>query len=722
MATKPALADVAYWEYKINPAETIIDTDKTTAYVDSTLHEIRLQQIAPKTVSMWGDEYLDYIVLSPDGFKHFAYDDATGSMKEVASLGKNTMTNPITLFISNPYPDTVIFDNQNSKITHYSFTGLDIQENPAMAVSGVTNVVSIGTRDMDLAFLHDKNLEYYGFTGSGLSKVNPLSINSLTNPVDFALFGDNYDSVILDDFKVRYFNNGVENPAATITGIINPKSIAASEDGNIAVLDGNTLKHYKLSGASFVYNSALSITSGLANPSCVALRPGSQDRIIVDGNNIKYYMYDGVGLVYNASLSTTVAGLSNLFTYIPTAIVQSNRVAGLTRNVQQARVRAYCEVPDQTSIIWSLSADDGVTWTKRWRVVGTAGGSQLEITDDGTTWAAIGDKSLGYPNSSNTDITVSFDTPDRKVKWKAEMGTTNIFVTPKIRAPVPGIDTAVLLDVNTKPGTPTVTVPIVPAPDTCFTDARPTLSWTFIDTDDGDTQANYQIKITTLAGAKVVNTEEDGLPGDADPTLSQFKIPSEVLFNSGQSDFLFQVKVQDSGGLWSDDYSNLVQFCVVAFESPRVIEIKHPPSGQMQPDPNDPDTYIWINDGMVKDDLPKTKAGGLVSILVNGIGLDLGEINLKFPYLGLQSTCEEPTIKETVGNNKKFNAKFWTKPQLNVCPTGSVVYGEFTGTAGGDTTKLMLNENIPAKFADGVVVTEGTVLDDWMVVLQGRKE
>ncbi|MDD3040813.1 DNA cytosine methyltransferase [Bacteroides sp.] len=143
MATKPVLADVAYWNYKINPAETIIDTAGTTAYVDTTLHEIRLQQIAPKTVSMWGDEYLDYIVLSPNGFKHFAFDDATGTMKEVALLGKNTMTNPLTLFISNPYPDAVIFNNQNSKITHYSFTGLDMQENPAMAVSGITNVVTV---------------------------------------------------------------------------------------------------------------------------------------------------------------------------------------------------------------------------------------------------------------------------------------------------------------------------------------------------------------------------------------------------------------------------------------------------------------------------------------------------------------------------------------------------------------------------------------------------
>lgn len=60
--------------------------------------------------------------------------------------------------------------------------------------------------------------------------------------------------------------------------------------------------------------------------------------------------------------------------------------------------------------------------------------------------------------------------------------------------------------------------------------------------------------------------------------------------------------------------------------------------------------------------------------------------------------------------------EFWTDTSLEVCPDGTVVGMSMTGpTASEGTTTLTTPD-----YSDGVVVTRGSVYENWFVVLQGR--
>lgn len=705
-------ADVASWEYKITDADqSMVDISKTTAKIDNTNHEITLKQILPKSAGFYGD-FTDYVVLSPNGFKHYSFDG--NQMREVGFLGLNTATNPLSVCTSSSYPDAVLYDKNNNQVTHYSFMGTGMVANPILSVSGMNNVISIGTRNLDLAFIQDNEVKYYGFTGTGLTSVPALS-KTLTNPIDLTLFPDNYNMAVIDGSQIKYFKNGSELPSA-ITGLSNPISISANESG-IAVVDGSSVKHYTLSGDTFSYSAALSV-SGLTNPRCVAIRPGTEDRIIVDGDQVKYYSYTGSNLVYNPALSTTVSNLNQLFLYIPNAEVISTKPT-LSRDISQARVRAYCEVPNGTSITWSLTVDD-TNWTTCWRVRGTPTGSILEITNDnGLTWTGIGDATVGYPSNENVRLMFTFDPANRNLKWKAQLqGLSNS--TPKIKSM--GGNPAVKLDINTKPNIPIIDPGgEIPNPaSTCLVTATPILKWAFLDPDEGDSQTAYQIQVLTATGVKVIDNIVDIAPLAQE---TEFTIPPDVLFYSGECQFTYQVRTRDKGGLWSDDFSAPTSFCVVAFESPRVKEIVHPSAGQTAPNPDEPSTYINILKGMLKGDLPKTKAGGKVGLLLNGIGLDIPDITLQIPYDGKYAVIADghPQAEKIGNTNNKFLLEFYTSSNPKICPDGTLIEGEFRGSNLNTHPVMEINLTSPDKYAEGLLTTEGTVLSDWMVVLQGRK-
>lgn len=708
----PVYADVASWEYFITESDqSMIDMSQTTAKIDNTNHEITLKQILPRGAGFY-DNSMDYVVLSPNGFKHYSFDGT--QMKEINFLGINTAANPLAVCAASPYPDAVLYDKDSSQVTHYSFMG-NMVTNPILSVSGMDNVISIGTRNLDLAFIQDKEVKYYGFTGMGLTSVPTLS-KTLTNPIDFALFPDNYNMAVIDGNQVRYFKNGSEMPG--ITGLINPISVSANKSG-IAVIDGNQVKHYALSGDTFTYSSALSITSNLTNPRCVAIKPGTQDRIIVDGDQVKYYSYNGSELVYNPNLSTTVSGLNTLFLYIPNAVVISNTPT-LSRDISQARVRAYCEVPNNTSITWFLTID-GENWVTCWRVRGTPTESILEITENnGLTWTNIGNASVGYPTNNDIRLMFTFEPANQNLKWKAQLQGTSKN-TPKVKAV--GGNPAVKLDINTKPSKPTPDPGgKIPNPsNSCLITATPTLDWEFIDPDIGDQQTAFEIELFTHNDTKIVPINPS-LPEIIETNETKYTIPSDVLFQSGEYKFKYHVKTRDKGGLWSE-FSDWKSFCVVAFESPRIREIVHPSAGQIAPNPEEPSTYIHILKGMLKGELPKTKAGGKVGLFLNGIGLDLPNITLKIPYKDKYAVFAEghPVVQENIGTNNKFLLEFYTTSNPKICPDGTIIEGEFIGSNHNTHPIVKLTPIAPDKYADGLLTTEGTVLSDWMVVLQGRK-
>lgn len=718
MLPHSALAAPNTWEYRITEIETVINEDKTSAVVDTENREIRLPKFAPKVAAFWGDECLDYVVLKPGvspELVHYSFDGAT--MIENTILGVS-LTNPLAAFTSSPYPDVIVAEGTEggaSKLTHYSFTGEGMQPNPALSATGLTSIFSIGSRNLDWAYLNTEGLHYRAFDGAGMVEVGALSVTTgLTNPIDFALFPDNYDCVILDGTQSRYYNAGTPIATHTVQGA---KSVAAGNEGNIAIVEGSQVKHYDLSGGSFSYVAALSITEGLTRPTAVALRPGSQDRLIVDGDDVKYFMYDGsAGLVYNPSLSVTVAGLQDMGKYLPSAIVQSTLVSH-TIDVTHVRARAYhAELPRGTSVTWAVTAD-GDNWTTKWRVIhpDEDGSAPMLQVGDGESWETIGDASKAYPNDDTVELWAEV-TPGQDIGWRATLATLNPDNTPRIVINPVDDNVAVRWDVNSRPEPPTLI-----APGSCYTTTTPTLQWTFNDPDlPNDFQSAFRLVILKASDDTVVWNTGKVTSSDLEytiPTSYDPDIPG-LLWDTGTYQFKARIEIWDKADVKSEMSADM-PFCIRAFERPRVTGIIGAPDH----------LPVVITPNMTDEQLPRTQAGAKVTLLVDSVGPDNLVLAARFPYLDKEAELQGfPAKILDHGTNKRWQVEFWTEASLDVVPSGTLVDMELDGhlgEGGALGTRLSTLGATPfgdPKYAAGVIVTDGSIYHSWFVVLQGRDE
>lgn len=724
LALYPRPAPAATWDYTISTADTpgMIDTSATSAVVDTTNKEIKLPPIpTPDLVSFWPSGEMDYIVLTTTGVKHFSYNGTT--MVENTLLNVN-ISNPMALAAPDPYPDVVVADA--SGIKHYSFSGSGMVYNPALSVAGLTGIAAIGAAGQeDLAALMGSQVQHFTFNGSSMARNTVLEpAAALSNPIDVALGSGGYDTAVLEPNRVRWFNytgsGMVENPSLAVTGLTSPVAMAVANPDSgydLAVVDGSQIKHYSFSGTNMAYNAALSVTSGLGNPRAVAIRSGSFDRIVVDGTQVRYYQWNGSSLVYNSALSVTVANIVQGAGYAASAAAQS-QAKDPGANSGYVRVRATHELPNNTSVTYSVTAD-GVNWVKKWRGRGTATGTVLEISpDNGFSWNPIGTASDALPSVNNANLWAQV-TAGRAVKWKAELATTDPAVTLKIATTPRGV-VAVRLDTNAAPN-----MPVMPVYGSCFATTTPTLTWTFSDPDAGDNQSAYQVQVVRASDMALILDS-----GKVISSSSQFVVPtSQVpdipgpLWGAGTYQFKYRVKVWDQAGAESP-WSNYADFCVVAFERPQIAQIVSPPPGQTAPDPANPATHIVITPGMTAGQLPKVKAGAKVVLLVDSIG-PLTSFSVAFPYLSRTATLNTPAkLPDGVTNNpmypsgnpvNRWSVEFWADPSLEVCPTGTVVQMQLSGSSGAGAASL----NAPLH-SDGVVVIQGSIYEDWFVVLQGR--
>ncbi|MCL6639668.1 MAG: hypothetical protein K6T80_08340, partial [Firmicutes bacterium] len=585
----------------------------------------------------------------------------------------------------------------------------------------------------DLAALVGSQVRHFTFNGASMIRNTVLEpAAALSSPIDVALGSGGYDTAVLEPNRVRWFNytgSGMaENPALAVTGLTNPVALAVADpNGNqgaqydIAVVDGNQVKHYSFNGSSMVYNSTLSITAGLSNPRAVAIRPGAKDgtfgKIVVDGNEVKFYSWNGSSLVYDPNRSVTISNIVQGAGYGSSSTAES-QAKDPGANCGYVRVRAAQELPNNTCVTYSVTAD-GVNWVKKWRVRGTATGTVLEISpDNGATWNPAGTANDALPSTNNANLWAQV-TAGRAVKWKAELSTSDPMVTPKI-ATIPRGEVAVRLDTNAAPN-----IPVLPSFGSCFTTTTPTLTWTFSDPDAGDGQSAYQVQVVRASNMALILDS-----GKVISSSSQYVVPTSQapdipgpLWSAGVYQFKYRVKVWDQAGAESP-WSSYADFCVVAFERPRIAQIVSPPAGQVTPDPANPATHIVITPGMTAGQLPKVKAGAKAVLLVDSVG-PLTSFNAAFPYLVQTASVNTPAkLPDGVTNNPMYPAgnpvnrwavEFWTDPSLAVCPTGTVVQMRLNGSGGAGAASL----DAPP-YSDGVVVTQGSIYEDWFVVLQGR--
>ena len=654
--------------YKIDTKEGV-NEEKTTAVVDIEKHEIRLPKFMPNMVDFLGDSF-EYVVMTPEGVKKVNTD---GSMNLVAPI--NELENPVAgIAGSGNTPDFLVA--HGTRITYYSFTESGYVSNPILSSQGYSNVMSVSARELDYAALSGTQTSYRAFDGNAMIEVGPLSPGGFSNPIAMTLFKDHYGMAVLDGDQVKYYKNG--SLTHTITGLTNALSISAGDGGNLAVVSDNKVQHYNLlEDGTFAENTVLSSISDLTSPTCVALRPGSFDRIIVDGDEVKYYMWTGDGFVKNTTMSKTITGLQDIGLYIPQAVAES-KVYSLAREATHIKLFIDPELQEQeedTSIAWYITAQSE---DDEWIGVPNLG-----------EWIDLGEK-------TGTEL-----------RWKAVLKTED-------RQKTPIINPVIVLQTNSKPNPPELELPPISGSDMCYVTSSPEIRWKFDDPDPGDMQSGMQVIIK--ANGTVV--EDSGyIPGEASSYIVDINSTGK-LYNTGTNIFTAEVITYDSAGVPSDPAVG--QFCVIAFDRP-YAEIITPASS----------SFIPRNANVSQ--LPSTKAGGLVTIKVFSIGVDTAEF--KFPYLARDSNIVgEPAVIETQGANKRWEIKFFTDANTDICPDGTIVNGYFNGNGRPDL--MILDQKTPTekpteglwwqwegyrKWADGVVQIGESVFNNWSVILQGSK-
>lgn len=715
------------WNYGITDTDTltVIDESTTNAFIDTVNNEITLPLLpVANLVSFTPQEGIEYLVLTKNGVKAYSYD---GSQMVANNLLEVPTMDAVALAAPEPYPTVTVAKEDGLKT--YSFSGSGMQEIPAMEISGLTNVISIGSVESgNIAVLDSRgNIKAYSFDGSNMVENTILEPSTtFADPVAVAMT-DDYSIAVLEKTQVKYYSFSgrelTENPALSISGLSDAKSFAVTENG-IDVVDGTQVKHYSFDGSSMVYNSVLSITSGLSSPKAVAARPGTNDKIIIDGNKARYFQFDGSGYVENENLSVAVSNLVQGDKHADSAVVQSKPVDPGTV-ADMIRVQAFQELPEGTSITWSVSANGGTSWTTRWRVRGTVSGTVLEVSDDnGLTWTQAGTAADAYPGTNNEALWAEV-TPGNSVIWRAVLATANSMVTPKIYA---SAGAAVRWEANSRPEPPSLDDNTV---NGWFYTTTPTFTWNFNDSDIGDSQTAFQLVIKKQSDDSIVFDSGKVIGPNGEYILPTSYNPEVdgTLWAAGTYEFKVEVRTWDSMDCVSE-WSETGLFKVLAFERPRIAEIINPPEGQVSPDPADPSTYIMIKPDMDISELPKCKAGARVTMILDGVGPinDNPENIARLIYDSKDATLGEISALNPQGSpTNRYTIRFWTDASLEEVPSGTVVtlLASGTGTEGG-TTYFEVPDSDPGdvyagyESTPGVIITEGTIYEDWIVLMKGR--
>ncbi len=698
------------WTYNINEIETLekIDLDNTNAVIDIENKEIRLPfSTSPNAIDFSPDGSYSYAVLTDNGLKYFMFDG--DEIVENTVLRVNT-TNPLGFALIQSFPDAAIVAKDGVSV--FKFSGSGMTEVPILGVQGLSNTISIATLNKNMySVLDEDNVKTFGFSGSEMIEIQELAIKGLTDPVALAATKNNEIAVIEKD-KIRWFgftgDNMLEIPALSITNDLTDLKSLAIDNGRITVIDDKEIKTFLYDGSKMSKVTALSVTSGLTKPSAIALRPGSYDLLVVDGKNIDYYAFDGTQMIKNDMLSIVVEDVLTGSGYVSEAVIQSK---ASSRQADMVRVRANLILPAGTSITWSVTAD-GANWVKRWRGRGTETGPVTEIShDNGNTWQIIGDISVAGTFSDTKELWADV-APGDSIKWKAELATTDKNETPKITGL---LGVAVRWEANSRPKPPPVVVP----EEGWYYTTTPTFNWDFVDLDEDDYQTAFQVEIRSQSDDELVYDSGKVTSSETSFTLPTSTLPgvSGPLWQSGTYAFYVQIRTWDAADAESE-WSSAGYFKVLAFERPRIAEIVSSPPGQEEPTLDNEGSHIMILSDTNASSLPKVKAGARVTIMLDSVGPILDEpYNVaSFPYLNTAAIIDTAERLYSAGYPiNRWIMSFYTDAAIKEVPTGTVVKMQTQGIGSEGGTTVF---NIPP-YADGVVVTEGSIYEDWFVVLEG---
>lgn len=314
---------------------------------------------------------------------------------------------------------------------------------------------------------------------------------------------------------------------------------------------------------------------------------------------------------------------------------------------------------------------------------------------------------MAFPNADTLQLWVAVP-EGSKVGWRATLETRDPFAAPRVLVGALG-DIAVIWEAGNPPEKP---VPI-DLPDGCFLTSAPELSWLFQSPDPDDYQTAFEVIV------RPKSDPDHELTWFVETQETTFRIPTSTdpeapgpLWATGDYEYELQLRVFGRIGVpsgWSDPED----FCVLAFDRPRVQEAAGQPAGQEGTLPR------VITEGMTELELPRVKAGSLVRFLVDTIG-PIASVDAQFPYKDVSGEATVDVVdektEEKVGTNSRWDVRTWTDASLDEVPSGTLVQMILFGFL----DESMATELRAPPYADGVVVTQGSVYKDWFVVLQGR--
>lgn len=655
----------------------MIDTNKTTALVDTVNQWVQLPNSSlTNAISMLGRDTEGFAMAGTNGVSVFERDDATGRIAYNPAFSCPWATTATGVSVRE---DTLsIWAISPNSLAYYKASAAGTSNDPNLKASGLVDVLSIAAyKKSDKALLLQKTSDNKAKVTlyeaeSALNQIKTFQPN-ISDPVSISMIDDSPDFRLNTNTASYYFfyddatGNYVEDTSKKLSGLINILSASSDLIGN-SILSADSLDYFMnndIGGASKV---TILSPGSVSNPVAAALRPGSFDQALIDANGqVYYWMLDDATNQMVRDNSMEVSGISINKGYSHPAEYWS-KILNTATNYNSVILTANSDMPANTIIDWYVSSDGGNTFTQ----VTPGVISQIEA--------------------------------GKRFVLKAVLDTGDITVTPKI-LPV------VKLDVNSPPLPPTV-----PDYGSCFTTSTPELTWTFTDPDPGDTQSAFQIQIAKESDLNVVIDSGQLMTDQWHYIIPTSTSPeyASPLWNSGEYRFKYRVKVWDQNGAESP-WSNWGSFCIVAFERPRISQIISAPAGQIKPDPTDPSTHLTIDQGMTQEQLTKVKAGSKVTLLVDTIG-PFTSLNATFPYgAGQNASVMTSSLNASGSKTNRYAIDFWTDPSLTKCPSGTLVTMSLQASSTAGNALL----DAPP-YAEGVVVTQGSIYEDWVVVLQGR--
>lgn len=311
---------------------------------------------------------MEYAVLDDEGVEVYSFDGE--------KMIKNVFLSfPVqdALGISTRVSDSGVAVLDEESVRVYHFDGSGMSENPFLKILGVESPLSMITiKNDDVAVLDSEgNVKGYSFSGDKMVENGFISLDGKSLKGTMMASGKcDYEYRVLDkdEKNVVYYGVGEggieENPFLKIMGLENPVYVSVKKGTyDTVVIDDGDIKYFQFDGQGMIENYMLRLSKdeyGLEEPLAVAINPFENGVAVVDGEDIRYFQFDGEKMVENERLK--VAGVSvNAGGYIGGKVYQTKSIR-TEEPVGYLYIKVRDKKPDKTDIVYEVSLDGGVSW------------------------------------------------------------------------------------------------------------------------------------------------------------------------------------------------------------------------------------------------------------------------------------------------------------------------------------------------------------------------